>query len=382
MPSPAPAPTLRGWIVGIARMSRVILASLSIALAAASGGADTPASTGEPSFRKGVSIAHWLAKVYDPAGPGGAFFGRDDVQWIARSGFDHVRIPVDGRWIWRTDGTLDEERLAPLVHALAWSREAGLGVVIDMHFLPGGVFDRDNQDPAIFTQGKAADKAALFWARFAARFRNEGRYVRFELINEPFAPDSSDLNRLNRRLMAAVRSVDSDRFLYITSNLSSTFDTLAGVEVPSDPRVGIVLHYDEPEVFTHQRASWKHCPADMPQVEFPGTVPDLRSLFPPEHFAYKASLTVLSARDIDAAFDRAQAWLAVHAPGKPVYLGEFGAYEAAPGPSRRRYIRAVRQAAESHGWGWAVWSYNGSFTVRDKQGQATPVLEGLFEKTP
>ena len=71
-------------------------------------------------------------------------------------------------------------------------------------------------------------------------------------------------------------------------------------------------------------------------------------------------------------------WLATHAPNIEVYLGEFGVYEKAPDESRARYIRAVRQAAEKHGWGWAVWSYNGGFAVRTDDGQPTPVLTGLF----
>jgi hypothetical protein len=60
------------------------------------------------------------------------------------------------------------------------------------------------------------------------------------------APTNAQLNDLNGALIAAIRSVDKSRFLYVTSNLSSVFTTLPDVRVPADPRVGIILHYDEP----------------------------------------------------------------------------------------------------------------------------------------
>jgi endoglucanase len=342
----------------------------------------TPQDSGRtPTFLRGVSIAHWLAKVYDPAGPGAGWFKEADVRWIADQGFDHVRIALDGRWVWKPDGSLDEDRLAPLIRAMKWSRGAGLGVVVDMHFVPGGVYDKDVQDTAVFTSIAAQDEAARFWRSFAERFKQQGSFLRFELINEPMAPSGEQLNRFNEAMIAAIRSVDATRFLYVTSNLSSVFATLPEVRIPADQRVGIVLHYDEPEVFTHQKASWKQCPPDMPPIEFPGRVPDLRNLFPKDHFAYKASLTELSVASVEADFERADAWIRVHAPGREVYLGEFGVYDAAPPASRRAYVRAVSQAASRRGWGWAVWSYHGSFTVRDSKGNPTPVLEGLFDQT-
>jgi endoglucanase len=338
-----------------------------------------PASRGEPAFQRGVSIAHWMAKVHDAAGPGAPWFGAGDIAWIAAQGFDHIRYPLDGRLIWRTDGTLDEAALAPLVRAMHATRDAGLGAVLDLHFLPGGRFDRDAQDPAIYSDPRARAEAAACWARLAARFAGEGPYLRFELINEPAAARASDLNTLNAALLGAIRLHDRERVVYITTNRASCFATLAELVVPADPRVAVTLHYDEPLVFTHQRAAWKQCPPDMPLVEFPGRVPDLRGIFPPDHFAHRAALTELSAAAVDADFERVAAWLRAHAPGREVYLGGFGVNESAPAASRTRYIRAVRAAAERRGWGWCVWSYNGGMAVRDAAGGATPILAGLFD---
>jgi endoglucanase len=371
--SPHPAsPFLRKWLLALA--SFFLLAATLPAASRAS----LPAN---PTFQHGISVGHWMAKMRSGQPYGGPWFGPDDVAWIAQQGFDHVRWPVDGRLWLLPDGSLDAAKIARFLEAVAWARDNGMSSVLDMHFLPGGGgSDANNQDAAIFTDELARSKAAEFWGKVARRLQGEGAWLRFELVNEPMAPRNEQLNALNLVLLSAVRAVDPQRVVYLTSNLSSSFVTLADVVVPDDPRVAIVLHYDEPLIFTHQRASWKQLPANMPPVNFPGTVPDLTKLVPPDHFAAKVSSTELKIDDVDAAFAKASAWLKTHAPGKEVYLGEFGSYETAPSESRRVFTRTVRTAAERHGWGWAVWDYKSSFGVRRADGSSTAVLEGLFDR--
>jgi hypothetical protein len=82
----------------------------------------------------------------------------------------------------------------------------------------------------------------------------------------------------------------------------------------------------------------------MPLIEFPGKVPDLRAMFPPDPFAYKAALTELSAEGIEADFSRAEAWLKANAPGREVYLGEFGVYELTLNSTVRNTIGFYRRS--------------------------------------
>ena len=360
-------------------LSYLSLTLLLGVLPARSFATETGTGSAAPTFKRGISIGHWLAKVRDGV-YGAPWFGRDDVRWIAQQGFDHIRYPVDGRLWLLADGSLDETKIAPFLQAVKWTRENGLGSVLDMHFLPGGTYDPNSQDPTIYTDDRARVKAAEFWGKVARRFSAEGAYLRFELINEPMAPRNGQLNALNSTLLAAIRQSDQNRVVYLTSNESSSFATLEDVVVPDDPHVVLLLHYDEPLVFTHQRTSWKHCPPDMPLVHFPGKVPDMTGIVPSDHFAMKASGTELTVADIEAAFAKATAWLRQHATGKEIYLGEFGCYEGAPAESRRAYIAAVRATAERNGWGWAIWDYKSSFAVRTADGKPTAVLEGLFQR--
>ncbi len=354
--------------------------SLALVATVAAGGlvAAAQSTAGDFTFQRGVNISHWLSQNI-PARPYAAdWFDEEDVAWIAAQGFDHIRYPIDGRQWLQADGSLDEAKIAPFDHALAWNRAHGLGAILDMHFLPGASFAPGHQDVQVFTDVALQEKVADLWRRVAQRFAKAGPELRFELLNEPVAKENQQLNPFNRRMLAAIRESNPTRVVYITSNVYGSFNTTKDLEVPADPNVAVTLHYYLPFIFTHQRASWARMPADMPLVPFPGTVPDLQDILPKDHFAYGSSGKELTVANVDADFAKVAAWAREHAPGHEIHIGEFGVYQPADADSKRNYISAVVHAAGSHGFGWAVWDYQGGFAVRDQDGNPTPILEGLF----
>jgi hypothetical protein len=64
-----------------------------------------------------------------------------------------------------------------------------------------------------------------------------------------------------------------------------------------------------------------------------------------------------------ADLDKAQAWAKAHE--RPLYLGEFGAYDKADMSARARYADAVARGAEQRGWSWAWWQLDGDFVAYD-----------------
>ncbi len=374
--SPAPLPSYPMTLLPVTRVfvGLMFAAGAWTSLAAAEG---TP-SAHPATFKQGVNISHWLSQNTPEQPYAAPWFDEEDVAWIAAQGFDHIRYPVDGRVWLRDDGSLDETKIAPLVRALGWTKAHGLGAILDMHFLPGASFDPDDQQAAVFSDDRLQEKVADFWARVARRFAGESDYLRFEILNEPVAPENQQLNAFNRRMLAAIRESNPTRTVYITSNRWSTFTTVGDVEVPPDPHVAITLHFYEPMLFTHQRAAWARFPADMPAVKFPGAVPDLTGFVPADHFAFKPAGYQLTVKQIDDAFDKVAAWAAKQAPGREIYLGEFGVYQPADAASKRHYLAAIMADTKRLGWSWAVWDYQDSFGVRDAAGHGTPILEGLF----
>jgi endoglucanase len=331
------------------------------------------------TFKKGVNISHWLSQNEGAHTYAAPWFGEKDVEWIARQGFDHLRLPVDFRLCFADDGSLEEDKVAPIADTIRWARARGLGVVLDAHFLPGADFNSVGGDHRAYTDPDVEAAAGRCWRLMARRFAGEGPYLRFEILNEPVARENSQLNPFMRHMLAAIRESNPTRIVYVTSNQWSRFGTVPDVVLPDDPNVALTIHYYEPIVFTHQRAPWVGFTNTLPPVSFPGTVPDLTGhTLPDFHHKELHAGDPLTVAQVRQAFAGVSDWLAVHAPRIEVYVGEFGVYEPADAASKRRWIATVRSEAESRGWGWAVWDYNDSFGVRGPDGSATPVLEGLF----
>jgi endoglucanase len=90
------------------------------------------------------------------------------------------------------------------------------------------------------------------------------------------------------------------------------------------------------------------------------------------------SLFATETEALEGAFDLALAWAEANG-GRPVYLGEFGAYGPGDLASRVRWTRAVRDAAEARGFGWGYWEFGAGFGAYDQAARAwrPELLEAL-----
>lgn len=359
-------------------LRRLAMLALGLALAA------VPArlSAAEPAytFKKGVNISHWLSQNGGAQTYGAPWFGEADVEWISKQGFDHIRLPVDFRLVFASDGSLDPAKIKPIEDTIRWSKARGLGLVLDAHFLPGADFNNVGGDSGIYTDTGLQKKAADAWRKVATHFGSEGPNVRFEILNEPVAAEDAQLNPVMHLILAAIRESNPTRIVYVTSNKWSSFHTVQDVVLPDDPNIALTIHYYEPLVFTHQRAPWVGFKDTMPAVTFPGVTPDLKGYTTPDYHQNIKPGVVLDDASVEKAYADVSKWLAAHAPNIEVYVGEFGVFSPADAASKKHWIKTVRTDAEKRGWGWAVWDYNDSFGVRGHDGKGTPVLDGLFSK--
>jgi len=83
-------------------------------------------------------------------------------------------------------------------------------------------------------------------------------------------------------------------------------------------------------------------------------------------------------KSVTSSFDKAAKWAQDN--NRPLFLGEFGAYEKADMPSRVKWTRFVRQEAEKHDISWAYWEFGAGFGIydRDKQEWRTDLLKALI----
>ncbi|MCF3649943.1 glycoside hydrolase family 5 protein [Synoicihabitans lomoniglobus] len=351
-----------------------VLTILSIAVCAG----PTVATAGS-DFKKGVNISHWLAQHAPGHYATAERFEAEDAAWIADHGFDHVRIPVDGRILMSIEGKLITELLQPLDQALEWCRAHDLGVILDMHYLPGNEFLNDAADNALWSDPDLRAAAASLWTQVATHYRDVGPWLRYEILNEAVAPENEDLNILNQLIVDAIRTVDATRVLYVSSNRWGQFQTVPDLRLFDDPNVHYALHTYEPFLFTHQNTSWtplKDIPAGA--VTFPGGIEvasdsPLAAQMMKEHHTLAVTL---ERADVAAHYAPVAAWAREH--GVNVVITEFGVYRAADPESTVNWIRANVELCEAAGFGWSVWDYQGGFAIRGPDGEPTAVYRGLF----
>jgi endoglucanase len=323
---------------------------------------DKPAST----FRRGVNVSHFMAQI-PSAGRFGdpSRFNGDDLRWITEQGFDHIRLPVDGRVLRPLHGTLQAGPINALRSTIDAAAQARLGVILELH----AVFGSDYTGPPVrlFHDEALQKEAALLWMDLTRAFLNFGEHIRFELLNEPIAPDQESLERFYDRVLAAIRSIDSNRFIYLNSRHWVQTDNLVDMRVRPDPRIGCTVHYYSPFIFTHQRTPFTPLgKLSLPPISFPGTVPLLGALPEGAGELDTFSGTDLTTEQIESELTRCAHWK--RETGVDLHVGEIGVYCAASDEDTHRWFTTVLTAMEKLDLSWAVWDYNGGFGVRQFPG--------------
>ncbi len=142
------------------------------------------------------------------------YITRADIQFLARVGYNSIRIPIDYRFF--TPG--NDEGFTLLDRVIGWAQEAGLYVIIDMHAAPGGQtgtnIDNSSGYPWLFESPECQQETIDIWKRIAEHYRDSKIVLGYDLLNEPIPhyPSlqiyNSRLEPLYRRIVAGIREVD------------------------------------------------------------------------------------------------------------------------------------------------------------------------------
>jgi len=279
-----------------------------------------------------------------------ARFGKEHFAAIRAGGFDSLRVnlypfahmggppgfPLDESW-WRTADWIVAQALA-----------AHLAVVLDFH-----EYEALGTDP-----GGNRARFLAFWAQVAPHFRDAPPGVLFEILNEPNGRLTPALwNQYLAAALAVIRRSNPSRAVVVGPAFYNSVKHLDELELPEQDRHLIAtVHYYLPMEFTHQGASWTKARYPV-GTRWDGT-PAERAV-------------------VAADFSKVQSWAARH--GRPIFLGEFGAYDKADMASRARYTDCVARTAESLGWSWAYWQFDGDFIAYDIDRNAwVPEIHGAL----
>ena len=270
---------------------------------------------------------------------------------IKEAGFSNIRIPL---YPFRDSGINEKYRVAKswfetLDWAIEQSLSEGLLPILDFH-----EFGAMGQDPL----GNRKRFLAT-WKQIGEHYKDYPDKVVFEILNEPNKELTPELwNQFHSEALAIIRRTNLTRTVIIGPGYWNNIDYLDKLELPEDDRdIIVTVHYYRPMDFTHQGASWAGL-QDKVGVE------------------WKASPEEKQAVIND--FEKAQAWAKKHE--RPLFLGEFGAYDKADMGSRVRYIGFVARQAEKMGWSWAYWQFDSDFIVYDIPNNRwiEPILNALI----
>ena len=265
-----------------------------------------------------------------------ARFQSKHFRLLKEAGFDSVRINLQPfRAMDPANGyALSESWFELLDWAVREAQAQDLRIILDLH-----EFTSMGRDPAT---NKV--KFLAFWRQLSAHCQGAPESVLFEALNEPSGKLTPALwNEYLAEALAIIREKNPTRTVIVGPGFWNSIDHLDELDLPAaDRHLIVTIHYYKPMDFTHQGAAWANR-KDKLGVEWLATPAELDA--------------------IKDDFDKAARWAKQH--DRPLFLGEFGAYDKAPMDSRVRYLTSMARAAEQRGWSWAYWQFDSDFVLYD-----------------
>ncbi len=326
---------------------RLLLAAVLFTASVVALSGDKPLTPADQvaAMKRGVNIVG-----YDPIWQdrSKARFQPRHFKIIKDGGFDTVRINLYGLRQMDAQGVLNPAWFETLDGLVAEATRQKLNVILDMHD-----YERCYQDVALCRR-----QVVKFWLQVAEHYKAAPDLVMFELLNEPNREMNDHWNDVLAEILATIRKSNPTRNVLIGPAFWNNISWLEKLKLPAaDRHIIISVHYYEPHEFTHQGATW----GDEAWRKLSG----IRWGTPADY------------AKIEKDFDVAQAF--AKKEGRPVFLGEFGAYDKAPQEDRVKYTAAVARAAEKRGWAFGYWQFDSNFIVYDidKDAWNEPIYRAL-----
>lgn len=335
------------------------------------------ADAGGFRISRGVNVSHWLSQSSTRGQRRQTYFTEKDVEYIAKLGYDHIRLPVDEEQLWDEGGKKEAEAFTLLTNAVNWCRDHHLRVVVDLHILRSHHFNA--KDRPLWIDPKAQDKFFQLWRDLSAELRKcPVDLVAYELMNEPVADNPEDWNKIVEKAVGEIRKTEPERKIVIGSNKWQSVNTMDQLRIPQgDRNIILSFHFYTPMLITHYKASWTDVGKYSGPVNYPGQIVDPNQI---EHLPADIARIVKANNgvyDRDALGKLIQKPIATAAKyDLPLYCGEWGCLSTTPRQARLQWYEDVRSILEANNIAWANWDYKGGFGIIARDGQPD---EGLIE---
>ena len=271
---------------------------------------------------------------------------------IKDAGFSTVRVNLFPFTQMDSQNKINPKWLETLDWVVEKGLEANLMVILDLHEYTAMADNPEAKKEMFFS----------FWRQVAPRYKDKSDKVVFELLNEPNQKLTVDMwNAFLVEAMKIIRESNPDRTLIIGPGNWNGIESLNTLKLPENDRnIVVTVHFYHPMRFTHQGAAWASEYKNLSGIKWTGT---------PEE-----------KKEIESRLQVAADWSLKN--NRPIFLGEFGAYDKGDMDSRARYTAFVARTAEKLGFCWAYWQFDSDFIVYniDKESWVEPILNALMNK--
>ena len=262
---------------------------------------------------------------------------------------------------------IPEQDFAKLKSALDIAHRHEVKIVLTMFSLPGArnrQFNNYKFDYRLWTDEKYQEQALAFWKELAGRLKDHPAIVGYNPLNEPHPArkdghqgenekafekwlirnkgTTADLNWFNRRMVKAIRSVDSETPIILNCWFHSAPKGFRYLDPLNDNAVLYAFHFYDPWEFTTYRVNKGRFsyPDKMPVAGSDATEPWAKA-------------------DLKARFQPVIDWAERHdVPASRITAEEFGCDRRVVGA--KAYLEDVIAAFNEHEWHWAFYSFRGS----------------------
>jgi endoglucanase len=279
-------------------------------------------------------------------------FKESYFKMIKDAGFSTVRINLNPFTQMDSQNKINPGWLETLDWVVTKGLDANLMIILDLHEYTT-MADNPEAKKEMFLS---------FWKQIAPRYKDKSANVLFELLNEPNQKLTVEMwNTFLAEAIKVIRESNPDRTLIIGPGNWNGIESLNTLKLPDNDRnIIATVHFYHPMRFTHQGAAWASDYKYLSGIKWTST--------PDEKKEIESKLKV--AADWSLKNDR------------PIFLGEFGAYDKGDMDSRVRYTAFVARTAEKLGFSWAYWQFDSDFIVYniDKESWVEPILNALMNK--
>jgi endoglucanase len=272
------------------------------------------------------------------------------------AGFTAIRLPV--RWDTHALDSAPFTIFPSFFDRVDWAVENGLSrgmvVILDFH----------NFAPYMDCPDCERGRFLALWAQIAQHYQAYPPNLAFELLNEPTdAVPAAEWNDALAAALAVIRASDPRRIVVVGPVGWNGLGALPYLTLPeSDHGLIATFHYYEPFHFTHQGADWVDGSNAWLGTAWTGAAAEQEA--------------------VRNDFQTVAAWGASH--GRPILLGEFGAFSKADMDSRARWTAFVARQAESFSFAWTYWEFCSGFGLYDPAAHVwrDPLLRALLPDSP